>query len=192
MSSTGQYNGRPYYELIGLGGSAFVWWNSGLSRWEMTLFLGGGLLLAYLPSTNSFPVDQTVDWVNVRTVYMLTSYGLCSYPPTEMCFEVLKNDPPTTLICNGYIVGTYNNKFYFAIYSPVTSPPTLIGYVFWDDVDNRWECWQTFNPSTGPTGSFYAYLSNNANYPNSTISQNWVSNPLVTYGINSSSLGTCQ
>ncbi len=192
IPSTGLYNGKYYYTLVGVGGNAYVWWNSTLNRWEMTLVLGGGLLLAYLPSTNSFPVDNTVDWVSERVTYMLTSYGLCSYPPTDMCFTVVKNGTtPIIITSNAYVAGTYNNKFYYGVYNPLTSPPSLIGYVFWDDVDNRWEFWQIFNPTAGPSGSYYSYLSNSSDYPNSTITENWINNPSVIYGINESTLGHC-
>ena len=192
IPATSLYNGKPYYTLIGLGGNAYVWWNSSLNRWEMTLVLGGGLLLAYLNSTNYYPVDNTVDWTSVRITYMLTSYGLCHYPPTNMCFRVFKSgELPVIINCNAYIAGTYNNKFYYGIYNPLTSPPSLIGYVFWDDIDNKWEFWQTFSPSLGPSGVYYSYLVNTSDYPNSTVTDNWFNNPSVIYGINESTLGPC-
>lgn len=191
IPSSGLFNTKPYYVIDGNSYDLYVWWNSSSNRWEMTQTLGGGLLFAYLPSTNYYPVDSTVDWVDVRVTYMLTSYGLCNYPPTQICVEVQDNGkfPPNINSYNAYIDGTYNNKFFYRVFKP--SPATILGYIFWDDVDNRWEFWQMFTPSVGPSGNYYSYLINSSNYPVSTITENWVSNPSVQYGINESILGHC-
>jgi hypothetical protein len=187
ITQTGLYNGKPYYELVGIVNSIFVWYNTSLDRWELTTVLGGGTLLAYLESTNDFPVDNTVDWQAVRVLYMYTSFGDCAYPPVEMCFNVKKNgEVPINISYTGYVVGTLNGKYIYGIYNG----NILIGNVYYDNTQNRWEFYQVVSQS-GPSGTFYAYLNSTGNYPNSTISATWVNQPNVGYGINESTLGPC-
>jgi len=118
---------------------------------------------------------------------MYTSFGDCSYPPVQMCFNVRKNgEIPVQFNYPGYVVGTLNGKYIYGIYNG----NVLIGNVYFDNTQNRWEFWQLVS-QVGPSGNFYSYLNSTGDYPNVTLTASWVNQPSVGYGMQASNLGPC-
>lgn len=69
ISSSGTYHSKPYYDLRDLsGGGGFVFWNSGKTRWEHALTLGGSSLIAYLDGQKG-PLPVSIagqyEWIEI-------------------------------------------------------------------------------------------------------------------------------
>jgi hypothetical protein len=75
-SSSGFYNGRPYYIVNG----DYVWWNSGDSLWYFTTSLGAGVNLSTIAGNPYYP-SGVWTYNPVHLYYMIESTeGICPTP----------------------------------------------------------------------------------------------------------------
>jgi hypothetical protein len=105
-----------------------------------------------------------------------------------MCFRVRKNgESPLFFNYDGYVVGTLNGKYIYGIYNG----NILIGNLYFDINENRWEFWSLVSQIPGPSGSFFSYLNSTDDYPVSSVSAVWNNQPNVAYGLTESTIGSC-
>jgi hypothetical protein len=178
-TTTGNYNGKSYYDL---NNNTSVIWNSGTSRWECweyfdTTLGPAGNLYAHLDFPGNEPFSNSqYSWISDSSLlYLLNSNLLCLDNTCVVWGSAAF--AMGTIYGIAKVQGSYNGRNVFNVKSYVESN-VFDFYLLWNSGDTRWDAWEIFdvtNPNLGPSGDNIGYCNNQGDYPLSSDYYPWVS-----------------